>query len=289
MRAVNLIPADQRSGGSVGVGRSQGAAYALLGLFAGLAVMTLLYGLASHHISNDKKEAAALAERTQQAQAATAALAPYTSFIQLRKARVEAVAQLVDSRFDWAHAFHEFARVLPASASVSSLSGTIVTTTGTGGAAGTSSSASSAASAPASASAGSGSASTASASGSGSASAASASGSAAGASGSVTSATPPGSVPTFAVSGCAKSQAAVAETINRLRLIDGVASVTLQSSTKAASGGGSASGAGGCAPNQPAYNLQVAFQPLPTPSAATSSNTTVVVATTGSTKKGSAR
>ena len=91
------------------------------------------------------------------------------------------------------------------------------------------------------------------------------------------------------MSGCAKSQAAVAETIDRLRLIDGVASVTLQSSTKAASGGGSASGAGGCAPSQPAYNLQVAFQPLPTPSAATSSNTTVVVATTGSTKKGSAR
>ena len=163
MRAVNLIPADQRTGGSVGAGRSQGAAYALLGLFAGLAVMTLLYGLASHHISSDKKEAAALAGAAQQAQAATAALAPYTSFIQLRKARVEAVAQLVDSRFDWAHAFHEFARVLPASASVSSLSGTIVTTTGTGGT-GASSSASSAASAPASASAGSGSASAASAS-----------------------------------------------------------------------------------------------------------------------------
>jgi hypothetical protein len=91
------------------------------------------------------------------------------------------------------------------------------------------------------------------------------------------------------VSGCAKSQSAVAETIDRLRLIDGVASVTLQSSTKAASGGGSASGAGGCAPNQPAYTLQVAFQPLPTPSGAASSNTTVVVASTGSTKKGSAR
>ena len=283
MRAVNLIPAEQRSGVSVGAGRSQGAAYALLALFAGLAVMTLLYGLASHHISSDKKEAAALAERTQQAQAATAALAPYTNFIQLRKARVEAVAQLIDSRFDWAHAFHEFARVLPKSASISSLSGTIVTTTETGGAAGASSSASSSAAAPASASAGSGSASAASASGS------AAGTSAAGTSATVTSATPPGSVPTFAVSGCAKSQAAVAETIDRLRLIDGVASVTLQSSTKAASGGGSASGAGGCAPNQPAYNLQVAFEPLPTPSAASSSNTTVVVATTGSTKKGSAR
>jgi Tfp pilus assembly protein PilN len=282
MRAVNLIPAEQRSGASVGAGRSQGAAYALLGLLAGIAVMTLMYGLASHHISSDKKEAAALAERTQQAQSATAALTPYTNSIQLRKARVEAVAQLVDSRFDWAHAFHEFARVLPSSASISALSGTIVTATGTGGAAGGSASASSSASTPASSSASSRSSSSASTS-------ASASGSAAGASVPVSSATPPGSVPTFTVSGCAKSQAAVAETIDRLRLIDGVASVTLQSSTKAASGGGSASGAGGCAPSQPAYTLQVAFQPLPTPSAAASSNTTVVVASTGSTKKGAPR
>ncbi len=281
MRAVNLIPADQRSGASVGAGRSQGAAYALLGLAGAIAVMILMYGLASHHISNDKKEAAALAQRTQQAQAATAALTPYTNFIQLRKARVEAVAQLVDSRFDWAHAFHEFARVLPSSASISSLSGTIVTTTPTGAAAGGASSASSSASTPASSSSSSGSASPASAG-------ASASGSAAGAAAPVSSATPPGSVPTFTVSGCAKTQSAVAETIDRLRLIDGVASVTLQSSTKAASGGGSASGAGGCAPNQPAYTLQVAFQPLPTPSAAVSSNTTVVVASTSSTKKGSA-
>ena len=39
MRAVNLIPADQRGGASVGAGRSQGAAYAVLGLLAGLAVM----------------------------------------------------------------------------------------------------------------------------------------------------------------------------------------------------------------------------------------------------------
>ena len=169
--------------------------------------------------------------------------------------------------------------MLPASASISSLSGTIVTTTGTGAAAGAPRRLRG--SAPASSSAGSPS--------SASPASAASSSSAAGASAAVTSATPPGSVPTFTVSGCAKSQAAVAETIDRLRLIDGVASVTLQSSTKAASGGGSASGAGGCAPNQPAYTLQVAFQPLPTPSAAASSNTTVVVATTGSTKKGSAR
>ncbi len=35
---------------------------------------------------------------------------------------------LVDSRFDWAHVLHEFGRVLPAQASISSLSGTVGST-----------------------------------------------------------------------------------------------------------------------------------------------------------------
>ena len=42
-------------------------------------------------------------------------LAPYTSFMAMREQRMQAVSELVDSRFDWAHAFHELGRVLPAS------------------------------------------------------------------------------------------------------------------------------------------------------------------------------
>jgi hypothetical protein len=285
MRAVNLIPADQRRGTSVGAGRSQGAAYALLGLFAALAVMMVLYGLAAHDISSSKKQAATLAARTQRAEAETAQLAPYTSFIAMRRARTEAVAQLVDSRFDWAHAFHEFARVLPSDASITALQGTIVTTSGSGASGGASSpsAASSAVSAPSSSSS---SSSSGSAAGAGSASAAS------GKSGTVASATPPGSVPTFIVSGCAKSQSAVAETIDRLRLIDGVNTVTLQSATKSgpsSGGSSSASGSGGCESNQVAYTLTVAYQPLPTPSAASTSEAKVVVATASTSGKAGAQ
>ena len=70
LRSESRQPDPRRAalgGSAVGAGRSQGAAYALLALVAGLAVMTLLYGLASHQISSDKQQAAALAERTQQA------------------------------------------------------------------------------------------------------------------------------------------------------------------------------------------------------------------------------
>ena len=252
MRAVNLIPAEQRGGTAVGMGRSGGAAYAVLAMCAGLAVMALLYGLADHQVSSRRAQVGELTAKAQRAQAAATALAPYTSFIALRQQRTQAVTQLVDSRFDWAHAFHELGRVLPASASVTSLSGTVGTTSASGAA-------------PASASA------SASASTS--------------ASGSVTSSTPPGSVPTFTMAGCATSQAAVAETINRLRLIDGVSGVTLQSSTKSGAGGGaSAGGVGGtgCPRNSPAFNVTITFQPLPTPSGTTPTSATVAASSEAS-------
>ncbi len=170
MRAVNLIPSDQRSGQPVGAGRSQGGAYAVLALVGGLALMAFLYGEARHDVNSRSAETASLAAQAQQAQAAVERLAPYTSFVAQREQRVQAVDALVDSRFDWAHVMHEFGRVLPTQTSISSLSGSI----GTVGAAGAASSSSARRHCGISAAA----------------------------------ATPPGSVPTFTLAGCATSQSA---------------------------------------------------------------------------------
>ena len=151
----------------------------------------------------------------------------------------------MDSRFDWAHVMHEFGRVLPSNAEITSLTGTIGSPTTT-------------ASTPAA--------------------------SAAASASTVASVTPPGSVPTFTITGCATTQPAVAETLNRLRLIDGVSTVTLQSSTKGAGSAAAASSAGGagCLSTEPAFSITITFQPLPTPSAVTSA-TKVVAATSSST------
>jgi Tfp pilus assembly protein PilN len=257
MRAVNLIPSEQRSGSTPGAGRSEGGAYAVLALLGGLAIMALLYGIAHHQIASRRTQTASLAVQVRQAQEQAAQLAPYTSFIALREQRMQAVSELVDARFDWAHAFHELGRVLPGDASISSLSGTV------GSASPTASSA--ATTAPAST--------TASATGAATSSSA--------ASAAVTSATPAGSVPTFTLSGCATSQSEVALTLNRLRLIDGVSEVTLQSSTKSASTGGSGGGSGGCAGGDPAFTVLISFDPLPAASAlGSSSSTTASVAAT---------
>ncbi len=245
MRAVNLIPSDLRGGAANSGGRSEGGAYAVLVVLGGLAVFALLYGVARHDVSSRRAQAAALSAKAASAQAAAAQLAPYTDFITMREQRTQAVLQLVDSRFDWAHALHEFGRVLPSGAAIATLVGTVGTTTT---AAPTVSSGSSTSSSTASAS-----------------SKASATG------GSETSATPPGSVPTFTVGGCATSQAEVALTLQRLRLIDGVSEVTLQSSVKPAIAGGSGSGGNACPGADPAFIAQVSFDPIPSESTTSSS------------------
>lgn len=70
--------------------------------------------------------------------------------------------------------------------------------------------------------------------------------------------------PAFELKGCTGTQDDVAQLISRLRLINGVTRVTLQSSAKAGggqSGSAPASGGGACS-NGPTFDMVVFFQPL---------------------------
>jgi hypothetical protein len=205
----------------------------------------LLYGVADHEIGAKQAEANRLSAEAAQAEAAASKLAPYTSFVSLREERLKDVEQLANTRFDWAHAMHELGRVLPSGAALSSLQATV-------GAATAGSGASPAPPAATSTSASSGGAAGAS-----------------GASSSVTSATPAGSTPSFTLAGCATSQSEVALTMDRLRLMDGVSSVTLQSSSKSGGGSGSSGSSGSCPPGGPNFTLQVSFEALPQPAVKT--------------------
>jgi hypothetical protein len=225
MRAVNLIPADQRAGAGGMTGRSDGAAYIVLAVLAGVVIMALLYGSARHQITTKRKEVASVTAQAQSVEAQANRLASYTSFIALHDERVQDISNLVGTRFDWPHVFHELGRVLPTDVSLNSVQGSIgaaaATTSGTDIPTG------------------------------------------AAASSAVTSATPPGSIPTLSLSGCTVTQSAVAVTLARLRLIDGVSEVHLNSSSKSG-----ASGGGSCGENTPTFSIQVTFNALPTPAAA---------------------
>jgi Tfp pilus assembly protein PilN len=231
MKAVNLIPGERRRKSRDVVGRSGGAALIVLGLVAGLIALVVMYGSSSHQISRQVGEAAALTAKTNAVEARTGRLNSYTSFVAMAEQRMRTVSQLVESRFDWSHALHELGRVMPAGTALDSVHGAV-------GSAGSQVSATSSASSSSSSST---------------------------ASTSVTSSTPPGSTPTFTLSGCATSQATVAQTLQRLRLMDGVSEVQLQSSTSSgsSSGGGASAGGGSCPAGDPSFTVNVGFAALP--------------------------
>jgi Tfp pilus assembly protein PilN len=233
MKAVNLIPGEQRQGaGGISdlTGRSGGAALILLGVVVGLAVMIAMYGSAHHSISSQNGEVAEIKADTSAVEARTGRLTPYTNFVSMADQRTETVAQLVQARFDWSHVLRELGRVLPAGTSLNALHGTV-------GAAGATSSTTAST--------------TAATSGT-----------------TPASSTPPGSTPVFTLTGCATSQTVVAQALQRLRLMDGASEVQLQSSTKAETGGASgASGGSGatgsCSGSDPSFTTQVTFVGLP--------------------------
>jgi Tfp pilus assembly protein PilN len=125
--------------------------------------------------------------------------------------------------------------------------------------------------------------------------------SAAGAATSTSTGAPTGT--SIALTGCTKSQPDVAKLMSRLRLIDGVDSVTLNSSTKQESAGsppaaGSSAGSPGqgCGNGTPSFNLQITFASHPAAPAtgaaatatSTSTSTSSSTATSSSTSTGAA-
>ncbi|HEX5309905.1 MAG TPA: hypothetical protein VFW38_12600 [Solirubrobacteraceae bacterium] len=223
MRAVNLIPSEQRPGGGSLVGRSGGAALIVLGTIVAVAVLAVLYGGAARQASKESGEVAKLQQQTNEVRARTGRLTPYTSFVATAEQRTKTVAGLVQARFDWSHALHELGRVLPSDSS-------LLTLQGSAGGAGTTSGSSSASTA---------------------------------ASATPVSSTPPGSTPSIALTGCSRSQSEVAQTLQRLKLMDGVTEVHLQNAAKSSTTSSGSSGSGSCGPKQVSFQITVTFQALP--------------------------
>jgi Tfp pilus assembly protein PilN len=129
MKAVNLIPADESGGRS---GRSGLGAYAVLGVLAMLVVMSALYTLAGRSVDSKRRDLAAVTTQADAAEKKAASLSTYVKFANMKKARVETVKNLVDSRFDWADTLGEVARTVPSGTWIMSLQATTNPTVGLG-------------------------------------------------------------------------------------------------------------------------------------------------------------
>ena len=126
MRAVNLIPAElRRGGGGSSPSRTGIAPYAVLGVLALLVVMASAYTLTTRSLGSKRAEVASIEQQAAAAEARTTNNKSYTVFSQLSLQRTQTVTSLAASRFDWAHALAEVARVLPHDAWLASIRATV--------------------------------------------------------------------------------------------------------------------------------------------------------------------
>jgi Tfp pilus assembly protein PilN len=125
MKAVNLIPADERRGSGGSGGGSGFASYVVLGVLAIIVAASAAFTLSNRTITDRQHELADVQARAQASTDAAAALESYTKFSTLRQQRSETVRSLAASRFDWSHALHEIARTIPSNAWLTSMRGTV--------------------------------------------------------------------------------------------------------------------------------------------------------------------
>ena len=124
MRAVNLIPPDERRGDRAAM-RTGVFSYVLIGALAAAVLAVAALALTSKQISDRKAEVAQLQVEEQQAQAKAQSLTPFITFRAAQEARSSTVVSLAQSRFDWQRVLNEFARVIPSNVWLTKLAGTV--------------------------------------------------------------------------------------------------------------------------------------------------------------------
>jgi Tfp pilus assembly protein PilN len=111
VRAVNLIPRDQRRRGSIeGDGKT---APIVLGVLGALLVMVVVYVLTSNTITERKSDAKTASAEADRLEARAGKQTGYTDFAQIAVTRTQSVASVAATRFDWERFMRELSRVMP--------------------------------------------------------------------------------------------------------------------------------------------------------------------------------
>jgi Tfp pilus assembly protein PilN len=130
MRPVNLVPQDQRRRvRAEGTGRGAHVLLALLAILLGLAVS---YVLTANKVTERKNEAAAVSAEADRLEAEAAERTAYTDFTQIAQTRLQSVAAVAGTRFDWERVMREVSLIMPAGSWLQSANASVVDTAGTG-------------------------------------------------------------------------------------------------------------------------------------------------------------
>jgi hypothetical protein len=135
VKAVNLIPAEQRRGAGGFAGRSGGIVYVVVGALTIVVVLGVVYALAVKNVADRKGQLANVTAQSNAVQAQAAALAPYVSVEQLRQRAVSGAVGLAEQRFDWPDQMRQLALALPSDVTLTASNGTTVASASSGAAA----------------------------------------------------------------------------------------------------------------------------------------------------------
>jgi Tfp pilus assembly protein PilN len=124
MRAVNLIPSDQRRGAGGLAGRSGGIVYVLTGGLAVLVALGVVYALAVHSVASRKTDLASVTRQVGIVTAEAQALTPYVQVAGVTTEKVHEVTSLAESRFNWPSALQQLALALPGDVTFTSFTAT---------------------------------------------------------------------------------------------------------------------------------------------------------------------
>jgi hypothetical protein len=126
VRAVNLIPAEQRRGAGGLAGRSGGIVYVLTGGLAVLVLLGVVYALAVQSVADKKGKLATLTQQVTATQAQAQVLQPYIAVAALSSSSTSQVVTLAKSRFDWPNAMRQLALALPSDVTFTAFSATTI-------------------------------------------------------------------------------------------------------------------------------------------------------------------
>jgi Tfp pilus assembly protein PilN len=111
MKAVNLIPSEQRR--AQATGSQSGSSYIVIGVLAVLLLMAVAYVFTANNVTQRKNDAAEAKAQADKLEAETAARGAYTNFAQIKDVRLASVSGVAQTRFDWERLMREISRVIP--------------------------------------------------------------------------------------------------------------------------------------------------------------------------------
>lgn len=111
MKAVNLIPTDQRRARATG--SRSGGAYVVIGVLGVLFVMATLYVMTANQANDRRTKAEEASQEADALEAQAKQLGSFTDFASIKDQRLASVITTSQTRFDWERLMRELSRVMP--------------------------------------------------------------------------------------------------------------------------------------------------------------------------------